>query len=138
MPNTVLNFKLSNLGYYLFGFFNQRFLIEFFYNKFIVEKILMIGGQTTKILDKGSVEWIGPYGLNTVLIKISKAVSNLSQGVVTNYALYFVIGTSFYLLMFTVTLISFDSANSSIISCLLVLISSGIITKYNKNIKNII
>jgi NADH-ubiquinone oxidoreductase chain 5 len=56
MPNLISNFKLTNIGYYIFGFFNQRFLIEFFYNKFIVNKVLFLGGQTTKVLDKGSVE----------------------------------------------------------------------------------
>jgi NADH-ubiquinone oxidoreductase chain 5 len=56
IPKSVSNFKLSNLGYYIFGFFNQRFLVEFFYNKYIVNKVLFLGGQTTKVLDKGSVE----------------------------------------------------------------------------------
>jgi NADH-ubiquinone oxidoreductase chain 5 len=63
MGNVITNFKLSKLGYYIFGFFNQRFLIEFFYNNYIVNIVLNIGGKTTKILDKGSVEWIGPYGI---------------------------------------------------------------------------
>jgi NADH-ubiquinone oxidoreductase chain 5 len=56
MPTSVTNFKLTKLGYYIFGFFNQRFLIEYFYNKFIVNTVLDIGGQTTKVLDKGSIE----------------------------------------------------------------------------------
>jgi NADH-ubiquinone oxidoreductase chain 5 len=47
IPNTIYNFKLSNLGYYVFGFFNQRFLIEYFYNKYIVNNVLFLGGQTT-------------------------------------------------------------------------------------------
>jgi NADH-ubiquinone oxidoreductase chain 5 len=56
IPNVISKFKLSNLGYNIFGFFNQRFLVEFFYNKFIVNKVLYLGGQTTKVLDKGSIE----------------------------------------------------------------------------------
>jgi NADH-ubiquinone oxidoreductase chain 5 len=56
IPKSISSFKLSNIGYYIFGFFNQRFLIEFFYNKFIINKILYLGGQTTRILDKGSIE----------------------------------------------------------------------------------
>ncbi len=35
LSELVTNFKLSRLGYNIFGFFNQRFLIEFFYNKYI-------------------------------------------------------------------------------------------------------
>jgi len=56
MGNMITNFKFTRLGYYIFGFFNQRFLIEFFYNNYIVNTVLYLGGKTTKILDKGSVE----------------------------------------------------------------------------------
>ena len=37
LPKIIINFKLSRLGYNIFGFFNQRFLIEFFYNKYITK-----------------------------------------------------------------------------------------------------
>jgi NADH-ubiquinone oxidoreductase chain 5 len=56
IPGSISSFKLSNFGYYVFGFFNQRFLIEFFYNKYIVNNVLFLGSQTTKVLDKGSIE----------------------------------------------------------------------------------
>nr|YP_009546951.1 NADH dehydrogenase subunit 5 [Hirsutella thompsonii]AYP41270.1 NADH dehydrogenase subunit 5 [Hirsutella thompsonii]AYP41300.1 NADH dehydrogenase subunit 5 [Hirsutella thompsonii] len=122
IPSVISNFKLSNIGYYIFGFFNQRFLVEFFYNKFIVNTVLDIGGQTTKVLDKGSIEWVGPYGMAVMLTRISKTVSNLSKGVVTDYALYILIGVCFYLSIFTFTLIFFDLVNSVIVSCVTVLI----------------
>ena len=51
--------KLSRIGYNIFGFFNQRFLIELFYNKYITY-VFKLGGQT-KVLDKGSVESLGPF-----------------------------------------------------------------------------
>ena len=31
-----------------------------FYNKFIVNLILNLGGHTTKVLDKGAIELVGP------------------------------------------------------------------------------
>nr|YP_010044473.1 NADH dehydrogenase subunit 5 [Tolypocladium guangdongense]QPF24418.1 NADH dehydrogenase subunit 5 [Tolypocladium guangdongense] len=122
IPSTVTNFKLSSLGYYVFGFFNQRFLVEFFYNKFIVNTVLDIGGQTTKVLDKGSIEWIGPYGMGVMLTKTSKTISSLSKGVVTDYALYILIGVCFYLSIFTFISIFFDLVNSITVSCIIVLI----------------
>src|SRR6187402_3225122 len=67
----LVSFKLSRLGYNIFSFFNQRFLIELFYNKYITEFILYLGGQTPKVLDKGSVELLGPYGLEKGLITLS-------------------------------------------------------------------
>ena len=83
----VLNFKLSRLGYNIFGFFNQRFLIEFFYNKYITNLIINLGGQITKVLDKGSIELFGPFGLEKGLVRLSKNISSLSTSYVTSYAL---------------------------------------------------
>lgn len=121
MPNLISNFKLSNLGYYIYGFFNQRFLVEFFYNKYIVNSVLEIGGQTTKVLDKGSVESVGPYGFGVVLTKSSKIISSLSNGVVTNYALYILIGICFYLSIFTFVPVVSDVINSITITCVAIL-----------------
>ena len=97
LPEWVISFKLSRLGYNIFGFFNQRFLIEFFYNKYIVNFILNLGGQTTKILDKGSIELCGPFGLEKGLISSSKKISSLNTSIVTNYALFILIGFIVYI-----------------------------------------
>lgn len=96
IPEFVIGFKFSRLGYNIFGFFSQRFLIDYFYNKFIVKLILNLGGQTSSVLDNGSIELIGPYGLEKGLIKLSKNIVSLSTGVVTNYALYILIGLISY------------------------------------------
>src|SRR5438045_9761944 len=66
-PRLLIKFKLSNIGYNIFSFFNQRFLIELFYNKYISGVILKLGGQTTKVMDKGSIELFEPYGLENRL-----------------------------------------------------------------------
>ncbi|KNE86729.1 hypothetical protein PSTG_19907, partial [Puccinia striiformis f. sp. tritici PST-78] len=62
-PKVLTHFKLSRFGYNTFSFFNQRFLVELYYNRYITDKVLELGGQTTKVLDKGSIELVGPYGL---------------------------------------------------------------------------
>ncbi len=87
LPELVIYFKLSRLGYNIFGFFNQRFLVEFFYNKYITNRVLELGGQTTKILDRGSLELCGPYGLERVFILISKILSIISSMDVVKYGL---------------------------------------------------
>jgi NADH-ubiquinone oxidoreductase chain 5 len=96
-PNLLINFKYSTIGYNIFSFFNQRFYIELIYNKYIVENILTLGGQTTKSLDKGSVEYLGPYGLEKGLLNLSNSINKLSTGVVTTYALYILMGLMFYI-----------------------------------------
>lgn len=99
VPKALIYFKSTRIGYNIFGFFNQRFLIELFYNKYVTGTILRLGGQTTKVLDKGSIELIGPYGLEKGLLNLSKNLSNLDTGVITSYALYILIGLIFYILM---------------------------------------
>ena len=97
-PKLLIYFKFSNFGYNIYSFFNQRFLIELFYNKYITGFILKLGGQTTKVIDKGSVELLGPYGLEKGLLKLSKNIASLDTGVITSYALYILIGLIFYIL----------------------------------------
>ena len=98
-PQILINFKLSRLGYNIFSFFNQRFLIEMFYNKYVTDCILKLGGQTTKVIDKGSIELIGPYGLEKGLLALSKNISKLDTGVITSYALYILVGLTFYMVL---------------------------------------
>ena len=98
LPKLLVHFKLSRLGYNIFSFFNQRFLIELFYNRYITDIVLKLGGQTTKVLDKGSVELLGPYGLEKGLVNLSKNIGSLDTGVITSYALYILVGLIFYLL----------------------------------------
>ena len=99
LSNLLVKFKFTRLGYNTFSLFNQRFLIELFYNKYITRSILNLGGQTTKVLDKGSVELLGPYGLEKGLLKLSKGLSSLDTGVITSYALYILTGLILYILM---------------------------------------
>ncbi len=99
-PKTLLKLKLSKLGYKIYGFSNQRFLIELFYNKYITNNILKLGGQTSKILDKGSIELIGPFGMEKLFINISKNINNLSTGIITTYALYILISFIIYILIY--------------------------------------
>ena len=106
-PELVISFKLSRLGYNIFGFFNQRFLIEYFYNKYIVNLILYLGGQTTKILDKGSIELCGPFGLEKRLISSSKKISYLNTSIVTSYALFILVSFILYQFLVFFPLIDF-------------------------------
>jgi len=94
---SIVQFKYTSLGYNIFSLFNQRFFIELFYNKFISGLILKLGGQTTKFLDRGSVEYLGPYGLEVGLIYISRNISKLDSGVITSYALFILSGLIFYI-----------------------------------------
>jgi len=122
-PNFIINFKFSKFGYNIFSFFNQRFYIELLYNKYIVEFVLKLGGQTTKNIDKGSVEYLGPYGLERGLLNLSNSIGNLSTGVVTSYALFILMGLIFYI----TSLYFFSFSN------LLILIVFALFSLFNYN-----
>ena len=114
LVRSLISFKLTRLGYNIFSFFNQRFLIELFYNKYITRFILKLGGHTTKVLDKGSIELLGPYGLEKGLFILSKSLNSLDTGVITTYALYILIGLILYILIPYISLI-----NISILLCII-------------------
>ena len=125
LSTILIYFKLSRVGYNIFSFFNQRFLIELFYNRYITGIILKLGGQTTKVIDKGSVEYLGPYGLEKGLLNISNNIARLNTGVITSYALYILIGLIFYLL--------FNSYINNSIITLALLISLPLVLSQNSN-----
>jgi NADH-ubiquinone oxidoreductase chain 5 len=126
LPSRLINFKLTRVGYNIFGFFSQRFLVEFFYNKYITNKILEIGGETTKIIDKGSIEYLGPFGLEVGLTSLSKNISKLDSGVITSYALYILSGLFIYIFISYLMIIQ---------NIILIMILFGflVITKYSYN-----
>jgi len=115
LPNLLIQFKFTRVGYNIFSFFNQRFLIELFYNTYITDLILRLGGQTTKILDKGSIEYIGPFGLELGLTNLSKNISQLDSGIITSYALYILSGLIIYILTFYISFSIFTTENIFII-----------------------
>jgi NADH-ubiquinone oxidoreductase chain 5 len=125
LSTILISFKLSRTGYNIFSFFNQRFLIELFYNRYVTGTVLKLGGQTTKVIDKGSVEYIGPYGLEKGLLNISTNIGNLNTGSVTSYALFITTGIVFYMLFS-----SYININILILSTLLS--SSLLLYKSNK------
>ena len=124
-------FKLTRMGYNIFSFFNQRLLIELFYNKYITCFILNLGGQTTKVLDKGSIELLGPYGLEKGLLRLSKSLSSLDTGVITSYALFILIGLILYILIPYISLIEI-----SILLCIISGLLSIAVNMFSLGISN--
>lgn len=98
MSNIFKYIEGRKIFYTINSYFNQRLFIELFYNKYISGSIINIGGETTKLLDKGSIEYIGPNGLEIALSYLSKKLSLLDNGVITTYALYILSGLILYII----------------------------------------
>ena len=132
LPESIINFKFSRLGYNIFGYFNQRFLIEMFYNKYITNLILKLGEQSTKILDKGSIELIGPYGAQRGLTKLSKNIEKITEDTnIPNYALFLTTGLVFFSSILLLT--SLVNTNDINILSLFVLILLLVFTSFSSN-----
>lgn len=131
IPGLIMSFKFTRFGYNLFGFFNQRFLVELFYNRYITGLVLTLGGHTTKILDKGSIELVGPFGLEKGLLILSKNIASLETGVVTTYALYILTGLIFYILIPFLNITDASLLIVILFALFSVLNTSGFV--YNKN-----
>ena len=122
----IIRFKYTYIGYNLFSFLNQRFGVELIYNKYVSNVILILGGQTSKIMDKGVVETFGPYGLQRKFTTISKSINSLSTGIVTSYALYILIGLLFYISI--IYFMAINKSNYSLILILFILFNFAIIS----------
>ena len=134
IPKALIYFKLSSIGYNIYGFFNQRFLIELFYNRYVTDFVLKLGGQTTKVIDKGSIELIGPYGLEKGLVTLSKNISGLDTGVITSYALYILVGLIFNIIVY----FSYDTEQITDNQEILLIIIFGLLSIMKVKIKNVL
>lgn len=92
--------KLIPLVKKIYTFLNSKFLFDILYNEYFISKGLKIGYIISKILDKGLIEIMGPYGLSNVFTKTGTNIAKLDTGVVTTYSLYICLG--FLTLLFLV------------------------------------
>jgi NADH-ubiquinone oxidoreductase chain 5 len=104
----ILLFNINNIYirymYNIYCFYSQRFFVELLYNIYISEYILKLGNDTTKILDKGSVEYIGPYGLEKGLINISNMMAKLDSGKLNYYSLFIFCNLVIYIYIWEFTI----------------------------------
>jgi NADH-ubiquinone oxidoreductase chain 5 len=91
-PNFLVELTESPLGRSIYQFFNGKYLIDIIYNNYIIAGGLTLGYNITKILDRGVIELVGPYGLSSVLSNTGKNIAKLDTGIITSYALYIVLG----------------------------------------------
>ena len=90
--NFLIDLTNSFLGREIYTFLNGKYLFDVVYNKYIISKGLQLGYIISKVLDRGVIELIGPYGLSNVLSNTALNISKLDTGVITTYSLYITLG----------------------------------------------
>lgn len=94
-------FSHSLLGSFsrtIFTFLNNKWNFDQIYNAYIGRPILKIGHIITyKVLDRGWIEILGPYGISRGLIYITRNLSTLQSGALYNYAFTIFVSAILYL-----------------------------------------
>lgn len=92
------SFKTSAVGKAFYLFLNKRWLFDKIYNDFLISKGLWFGYSISfKILDKGIIEILGPYGIAYSFQKLSQQISKIQSGFVYHYAFSMLIGLTFFI-----------------------------------------
>lgn len=126
---TLYMFKTSKIGRKLFIFFNNKWHFDMLQNTYIVMPLFKAGHDVIyKIIDRGLIEKIGPYGLSKTIVKLSERSSLLHNGLIYNYALNLFLFATIFLTL--VGFWDFIINNSEIIA--IITIAWIIITGKNK------
>jgi len=122
------NFTISLTNTYfvreLYSFFYSKWYFDHIYNSFILYPLLAFGSITSKVIDRGTIELLGPYGLTQSLSTASRNLTSYDTGFIPSYATYIMVGlvgyiaVSFYLndprlFLLIIGLLFFLSTNAS-------------------------
>lgn len=98
-----------------YTFLNGKYLIDNLYNNYVITGGLKLGFTISKLLDKGIIELVGPYGLTEGSYSASRSLSKLDTGVITTYALYITLGL-ISLLFILFSLAPYDAGGSALLT----------------------
>jgi NADH-ubiquinone oxidoreductase chain 5 len=87
-PIITIDITESSIGRRIYSFLNGKYYFDIVYNNYIIGLGLKLGYIVSKVLDRGVIELVGPYGLSNVLTKTGINISKLDTGVITTYSLY--------------------------------------------------
>lgn len=102
------------IGRKIYAFFNGKYLLDVIYNNYIIAGGLQLGYTIAKLLDRGVIEVVGPFGISEFLFKTGKNISTWDTGIVTSYALYIVLGLISMLLILFAPIIFYGNILSSV------------------------
>ena len=123
------------IGQKLYTFFNGKYFFDIIYNNYFINKGLDLGYKISKVLDRGIIEMVGPYGLSHTLTNTGKNISKLDTGIITTYSIYITLSLlSLIFLIFAPILIDTSLLNE--IRLFIIYIAALIIVLSPSNIKS--
>ncbi|MBP1357805.1 MAG: hypothetical protein JZD40_04875 [Sulfolobus sp.] len=127
VPQFTINLTDSTLGKAVYSFLNGKWLVDNIINTFIIGGGLSLGHTISKVIDRGVIEMVGPFGFSNALTDTGQSISSYDTGVITSYALYIILGLiSFIFLLFRPVLLggTIDSVFGGDIGLILVYLSA--------------
>ena len=134
-PTFIIELTDNLIGQKLYTFFNGKYFFDIIYNNYFINKGLDLGYNISKVLDRGIIEMVGPYGLSHTLTNTGKNISKLDTGVITTYSIYITLSLlSLIFLIFAPILIDTSLLNE--IRLFIIYIAALIIILSPSNIKS--
>lgn len=82
----------------LYRFFNQQWFFNYIYNIYLVKSFLWFSYFISlKLVDRGFLEYFGPFGLVNIIRHLAFFISKLQTGYIFNYIVAFIIGIFLFL-----------------------------------------
>ena len=92
IPKSIINIVYNKIGRIIYRFLVGKWMFDAIVGSFVIKPFLIIGHTISKILDRGVIEIVGPYGISRVLNDTAYNITQYDTGIVTTYALYIVLG----------------------------------------------
>lgn len=97
--------KVHPFGRKLYTFLNRKWFFDKVYNEYINQSVLNLGYQISyKIVDRGLIENLGPYGLSRLFYKDSFNILKYQTGLLYHYTFIMLIGS-----VILITVVGFTS-----------------------------
>lgn len=136
-PDFIISLTSNSLGRKLYTFLNGKYLFDVVYNNYIIGLGLQLGYNISKVLDRGVIELVGPYGISNALNNTGMRIAKLDTGVITTYSLYITLALlSLIFLVFSPLLI--DTSLFNEIRLVIIYISALILVLFTDTSNQII
>jgi len=87
-----INIKYIGIGKSLYTFLNGKYFFDTIYNQYFITNGFKLGYTISKEIDRGAIEFLGPYGLSNYFNNTGKNLAKLDTGIITTYSLYITLG----------------------------------------------
>ena len=115
--------KSQNILFFFAFLVNKKWYMDILHNRIIVNTLLNFGYLISfKVLDRGFIELLGPYGISKVTSDYSKKLILFQTGQITHYLFFMILGLCLFSFLIWVSLNTSNVLNYRLLSIFLLLL----------------